>query len=156
MNCEDIKLVISDYLDGEFSKEQESFLFTHLASCSDCREDFKIQSSIQHTTKTNMKEVPESFEKKLFAGIEKEEKTFANRWITKPTPVYFNYILGVVILALTLFSFYQISTLRYDLNVFQSRYETSLQQINYQSMQMYNMMNSLPAIEIEPTKQTIN
>jgi len=157
MNCDNIKLMISEYLDGELSKEKESFLFTHLSSCGDCRDEFKLQNSIQHQTKTNMKEVTESFEQKLFVGIEKQEKTFAHRFITKPTPVYFNYILGTIIVLLTLFSFYQISALRYDINVFQARYETSLQQINYQSMQMYNMMNSMPAVEIEPTKNsTIN
>lgn len=77
MNCDEIKYMISDYLDGELSKEKESFLFTHLSKCTDCREDFKVQNSIQNQTKTNMKEVPESFEKKLFAGIEAEERSFA-------------------------------------------------------------------------------
>lgn len=155
MNCDNIKLMISEYLDGELSKERESFLFTHLSSCGDCREEFKIQNSIQNQTKINQKEVSGDFEKKLFAEIEKQEKTFAHRFITKPTPVYINYLLGLIVVAITLFSFMQTASLRNELYAFQMRYENSLQQINYQSMQMYNMMNSLPAVEIQPTKTTI-
>lgn len=155
MNCHDIKLMISEYLDGELSNEKESFLFTHLSSCGDCREEFKIQNSIQHQTKINQKEVSGDFEKKLFAEIEKQEKTFAHRFITKPTPVYINYLLGLIVIAITLFSFMQTASLRNELYAFQLRYETSLEQINYQSMQMYNMMNSLPAVEIVPTKTSV-
>lgn len=155
MNCDDIKLMISEYLDGELCKEKEAFLFTHLSSCGDCREEFKIQNSIQHQTKINQMEVSEKFEKKLFSGIEKEEKTFAHRFITKPTPVYINYLLGAIVIAITLFSFMQTASLRNELFAFQMRYENSLQQINYQSMQMYNMMNSLPAVEIQPTKTSV-
>jgi len=154
MNCEDIKLMISEYLDGELIKEKESFLFTHLSSCVDCRDEFKLQNTIQHQTKINQKEVSGSFERNLFAEIEKQEKTFAHRFITKPTPVYINYLLALLVVAITLFSFIQTASLRNELYAFQMRYETSLQQINYQSMQMYNMMNSLPAIEIEPNKLT--
>ena len=155
MNCDDIKLMISEYLDGELGKEKEAFLFTHLSSCSDCREEFKIQNSIQHQTKLNQQEVSDGFEKRLFASVEARNKTFAHRWITKPTPVYFNYLLGVIVIAITLFSFMQTASLRNELYAFQLRYENSLQQINYQSMQMYNMMNSLPAVEIQPTKTSV-
>lgn len=152
MNCDEIKLMISEYLDGELVKEKEAFLFTHLSSCGECREEFKIQNSIQHQTKLHQREVTDRFEKRLFSTIENRNKTFAHRWITKPTPVYINYLLGVIVIAITLFSFLQTTSLRNELYAFQLRYENSLQQINYQSMQMYNMMNSLPAVEIEPTK----
>ncbi len=155
MNCDDIKLMISEYLDGELSKEKEAFLFTHLSSCGDCREEFKMQNSIQHQTKINQKEVSDNFEKKLFNEIEKQERTFAHRFITKPTPVYINYLLGAIVIAITLFSFMQTASLRNELYAFQLRYENSLQQINYQSMQMYNMMNSLPAVEIRPIKTSV-
>ncbi len=152
MNCDEIKLTISCYLDGELKKETEAFLFSHLSTCLECREEFKIQNSIQHQTKIHQLDVSEKFEKRLFASIEEGEKTFAQKWITKPTPVYINYLLGVILIVITLFSFMQVSSLRYDLNGFQQRYEASLQQINYQAMQMYNLMNSMPAVEIRPTK----
>lgn len=155
MNCDDIKLMISEYLDGELVKEKEAFLFTHLSACGDCREEFKIQNSIQHQTKINQREVSDRFEKKLFSTIENRNKTFAHRWITKPTPVYINYLLGIIVIAITLFSFLQTASLRNELYAFQMRYENSLQQINYQAMQMYNMMNSLPAVEIQPIKSSV-
>ncbi|MDP2362910.1 MAG: zf-HC2 domain-containing protein, partial [Ignavibacteria bacterium] len=145
MNCDKIKMMISDYLDNELPKGEEGFIFTHLADCSDCREEFKMQNQIQHEVKFNQKEVSEKFEERVFNSVRERKTTFAQRWITKPTPVYVNYVLGVVIIIISLFSFLQLNSLRYDLNSFQERYETSLQQLNYQASQMFLMMNSIPA-----------
>lgn len=149
MNCDNIKMMISDYIDNELPKGEEGFLFTHIASCSDCRGEFKIQNQIQHEVKVNQKEVSAKFEEKIYRSVQVRQTTFAQRWLAKPTPVYVNYVLGVVIIAITLFSFLQLSSLRYDLNSFRQRYEASLQQMNYQASQMYLMMNSMPAVEIK-------
>jgi predicted anti-sigma-YlaC factor YlaD len=149
MNCDNIKMMISDYLDNELPKEKEGFLFTHLSTCSDCREEFKQLQLIQHEVKVNQKEVGEKFEKRMFGSLSGRKMSFSQRWITKPTPVYVNYALGLVIIVITLFSFLQLSSLKYDLNIFQLRYEASLQQMNYQASQMYLMMNSMPAVEIK-------
>lgn len=142
-------MMISDYIDNELLKGEEGFLFTHLANCSECREEFKVQNQIQHEVKIHRKEVSENFEKRVFNSLQQRRKTFAQRWITKPTPVYVNYVLGFVIILITLFSFLQLSSLRYDLNSFRERYEASLQQMNYQASQMFLMMNSMPAVEIK-------
>ncbi|PKL82881.1 MAG: hypothetical protein CVV24_07750 [Ignavibacteriae bacterium HGW-Ignavibacteriae-3] len=149
MNCDEIKMMISDYIDNELQKEKEGYLFTHLAACGECREEFKEQNRIQNEVRINQKEVSEEFEKRVFNSIGEKRKTFAQRWITKPTPVYVNYVLGLVIIVITFFSFIQLNSLRYDLNVFRQRYEASIRQMNYQASQMYLMMNSMPAVEIK-------
>jgi predicted anti-sigma-YlaC factor YlaD len=141
--------MISAYIDNELPKGEEGFLFTHLANCGDCREEFKAQALIDHEVKINQKEVSENFEARIFNSVRERKNTFAQRWITKPTPVYVNYLLSAVILLIMLFSFIQISSLRQDLNLFQARYEASLRQMNYQASQMYLMMNSMPAVEIK-------
>ena len=74
MNCDDIKMMISDYIDNELQKEKEGFLFTHLASCRDCREEFKLQNQMQHEVKVNQKEVSGKFEERIFNSIERREK----------------------------------------------------------------------------------
>ena len=76
MNCDNIKMMISDYLDTELPKGEEGFLFTHLATCSDCREDFKQQQLIQHEVKVNQKEVSEKFEERVVDSIELRKKSF--------------------------------------------------------------------------------
>jgi hypothetical protein len=142
-------MMISVYIDNELPKEQEGFLFTHLASCCECREEFKAQTKIEHEIKINQKEVNGKFEKKLFDSIRERKTAFSESWITKQTPVYLNYLLGAVIIVIMLFSFLQVASLRRDLNLFQERYEASIRQMNYQAGQMYLMMNSIPAVEIK-------
>lgn len=148
-------MLISDYLDGEITKEKEAYLFTHLASCTNCREEFKVQSKIQHQVQLNQKEVNDKFEQRLYTSIHDKQKTFHSNWLTKQSPVYVSYILGLLVLAVTVISFLQVNSLSNELNVFQRRYEASIQQINYQSLQMYQLMNSMPAVEI-PTKSVSN
>ena len=148
MNCHDIKMILSDYIDNELPKEKEGFLFSHLANCGECREEFKQQTQIQHEVKINQKEVSEEFEKRVFDSVRERRTTFTQRWITKPTPVYVNYVLGVVIIAITLFSFLQLSSLKNDLNNFQERYESAVERIQVQSQQMNLMMSNMPAVQI--------
>jgi len=142
-------MMISAYIDGELPKEREGFLFTHLASCGECRQEFKAQSQIQREVKINQLEVNGKFEEKIFDSILERKTTFSGRWITKQTPIYVNYLLGAAIIAIMLFSFFQVASLRRDLNLFQERYEASLRQMNYQASQIYLMMNSMPAVEIK-------
>lgn len=148
MNCDDIKLMISEYLDNELTKEKESFLFTHLSSCDECREEFKMQNSIQYEVKIHQKEVSEKFEQKVFDSIQNREKPFIQKWFTKPTPAYINYVLGIVIVVITLFSFLQLNSLRNDLNNFQEKYEVAFDKIQFQAQQINLMMNSIPAVQI--------
>lgn len=152
MNCDDIKLMISEYLDGELGKEKEAFLFTHLSSCGECREEFKIQNSIQHQTKLNQREVSDGFEKRLFASVEARNKTFAHRWITKPTPVYINYLLGVIVIAITLFSFIQITAMRDDLHNYNKQLATSSNQIKIQTETIRVLLSSLPQLKVTPNE----
>jgi len=154
MNCDEIKLMISEYLDNELPKQKEVFLFTHLSSCTNCREEFKQQDQIQHEVKIHQKEVSDKFEQRIYKSIQNREKTSAQRWITKPTPIFINYLLAIVIVLITIFSFYQLGSLRYDLNNFQERYESALNRIQFQTQQINLMMNSMPAVQItgRPTK----
>jgi predicted anti-sigma-YlaC factor YlaD len=69
MNCDDIKIMIYEYLDGELPKEKEAFLFTHMANCVKCREEFKQQNLIKHTVQINQKEVSVKFEERLFKAV---------------------------------------------------------------------------------------
>lgn len=150
MNCDDIKLMISEYIDNELTKEKEAFLFTHLSSCLDCREEFKVQNQIQNEVKKNQKEVSERFERRVFDSIQKKEQHLIKRWITKPTPAYINYALGIVVILITLFSFLQVSSLRKDLNNYQEMYSSSIKQTGEQAEMIKILLKSLPPIRITP------
>lgn len=150
MSCNEINLMISEFLDGELVKEEEAYFFTHLSSCSDCREEFKTQNRIQHEMKINQKEVSAKFELNVFNSVRERKTTFVQRWITKPTPVYVNYVLGVVIIVITFFSFLQLSSLRYDLNSFQVKYSNSIQKVNEQTEIVKILLKSLKPIKVTP------
>lgn len=145
MNCENILMMISLYLDNELPKEQEAFLFTHLSSCPKCREEFKQQNLIQHEIKINKKKVPEKLEERIFNSVKKKQTPSFQNLLTRPIPVYFSYLLGVVLIVIVLFSYLQISALRHDLNNFQDRYDSALQRIQLQTQQMNLMMSNMPA-----------
>ncbi|MCU7513787.1 MAG: hypothetical protein HF300_14575 [Ignavibacteria bacterium] len=148
MNCDDIKMMISEYLDNELPKEKDGILFTHLSSCSECREEFKSQNIIQHQVKLHKKQVPDRLEERVFNSIKQRQNQPSQTWLTRPMPVYVNYLLGIVIILIALFSYMQISALRYDLNNFQDRYDTAIERIQIQSQQMNLMMNNMPAVRI--------
>ena len=40
MSCEENKLIVSRLLDAEVQPEQSAFVFTHLATCAECRSFF--------------------------------------------------------------------------------------------------------------------
>lgn len=148
MNCNDINLMISEYLDNELTKEKEIFLFTHLSTCHDCREEFKLQNTIQHEIQINQKAVSNSFEEKVFSSIRYKKEPITWRWITKQTPAYVNYVLGIIIIVITLISFLQFSSVKGDLNNLEDKYENALEKILYQTQQINLMINNMPAIQI--------
>ncbi len=148
MNCNDINLMISEYLDNELTKEKEVLLFTHLSTCHECREEFKQQNTIQQEVKLHQKEVGVSFEERIFSSIRYQKESTTRRWITKQAPAYINYVLGIVIIVITLISFFQFRSIKGDLNYLEVRYENALERILYQTHQINLMMNNMPAIQI--------
>lgn len=94
MTCDDIRIMIYEYLDGELPKEKEAFLFIHLSNCVECREEFKQQNLIKHEVHIHQKEVSGRFEKRVFDSVKSSNKTFMKNYITRQSPVYFNYMLG--------------------------------------------------------------
>ncbi|MGA7720959.1 MAG: zf-HC2 domain-containing protein [Ignavibacteriaceae bacterium] len=154
MKCDEIKLMISEYLDDELSKEKEIMLFMHISGCPDCREEFKHQNLIQHTVKLHQHEVSDRLEQKIFNSIKDEKKSSVYKLINSPVPVYINFILGLVIVIIALFSFLQLTSLRNDLNDINAKYNTALEGIQYQSQQIDLMMSNMPAVKItgQPVK----
>lgn len=148
MNCREINMLISEYLDNELPKEKEGFLFTHLSACSECRVELKKQMQIQNQVKINQKEVSSRFEERIFNSIRNDKPKHSPQIFVKPLPAYVSYALGLVLLVLALFSYLQINQLTRDLNIFANKYEQTIQQMNYQASQMNLMMNSMPAVQI--------
>ena len=142
MTCDDIRIMIYEYLDGELPKEKEAFLFIHLSNCVECREEFKQQNQIKHEVHIHQKEVSGRFEKRVFDSVKSSNKTFMKNYITRQSPVYFNYMLGGVIIIIVLMSFFQIGSLRTDLNDFKGKYEAALFEYKFQTNRTNSVINA--------------
>jgi predicted anti-sigma-YlaC factor YlaD len=134
--------MIQEYLDGDLQKEKEAFLFTHLSSCPECREEFKQQNLIKTEVQIHQKEVSGKFEQRLFDSLKSSNHTFIQRYITRRSPVYFSYMLGGVIIAVILLSILQIGSLRADLNDFKGKYEAALFEYKAQTNKMNSIINA--------------
>jgi predicted anti-sigma-YlaC factor YlaD len=139
MNCDNIKIMVCEYIDGELPKGKEAILFTHLSGCSECRDEFKQQNLIKHEVQIHQREVTDKLEKRVFETIKSKRKTFAQKFITRQSPVYFNYMLGGIIIIIALLSFFQIGSLRADLDDFKGKYSLSLGEQN----ELMQKINSL-------------
>lgn len=148
MNCNNIEHMISEYLDNELPKEKEGLFFTHLSTCSNCREEFRLQNLIQHEVNIYQKEVSTLLDERVFSTIQEKNKSFTKRFIHRQTPAYINYALGILIVVITIISFFQLGVLKNELDSFKDRYETALERIHYQKQQINLMMNNMPAVQI--------
>src|ERR1035437_8466221 len=121
MNCDDIKMMISEYFDNQLPKGKESFLFTHLSTCGDCRIEFILQNRIQHEVKINQKDVSERLEEKVFATITKKSQekislTFRNRML-----VSISYTAAIVFIIVATFFFVQSINYRQEIKTISER-----------------------------------
>lgn len=147
MKCEDINLMISEYLDDELPKEKEGYLFTHFSTCSECREEFKQQIRIQNEIILNRKKVPEHLESRVLYSIEKKNTDIIKKHLAG-LPATLSYVLAIVVVIIAIFSFYQIQSLKTDLGNFQERYESAIERIEFQNHQMNLMMSNMPSVQI--------
>lgn len=136
MQCEKTMMMINDYIDGELEKEKEAFLFSHIAECHSCREEFKQQSKIKHEVIINQKEVSPQFEERIFRAIKRKETTSIKKYFNRQSPNYFSYMLGGIVILILLWSLHQIGTLRADLDEFKGKYEAALFEYNSQSKRL--------------------
>ena len=148
MNCNDIHIMIYEYLDNELTQEKEGVLFTHISTCLSCRQEFKVQSKIQNEVALHMKKVPAKLEERIFESIENRSAATQIIRHTRSVPVYLNFALGIIIIAFALFSFFQISSLKNDVNTFREGYQIAMERMQYQTQQMSLYMNNMPAVQV--------
>lgn len=144
MNCDEIKLMISEYLDNELLKEKETFLFTHLFSCDGCREEFKVQNQIQNEVKKNQKEVSEKFEQRVFDSIANKKSESVPRNTARSVFISSSIAAIVIFLiAFSLFLFFQMSN-------YSKQLETATKQMSQQTELIRVLMHNVPAVQVTP------
>lgn len=100
MSCEKIELMISLYLDDELTKEEESYLFTHLNTCTNCRDEFKRQNIIQSKVVSGEIDVRNDTDMKIFQKIG-ERKHSVLKIIIGQSKITYALAAVLIIMAIT-------------------------------------------------------
>ncbi len=112
MNCQNINNMLHKYLDNELSKEQESFLFTHLAQCEECKTNFKALNRVHYEFRKDESDIPEQLEQRIFNTIRKRKSYTHTNSFTKRLPAYFVYGYGILLTIFSVFMTYEFYDLR--------------------------------------------
>ena len=73
MDCDEAGLLIHLFMDKEIDEKKEKELFSHLAECNKCREEFRMLRSAQKTFHNSLKEYPDRLDKRVIESLKKKE-----------------------------------------------------------------------------------
>jgi hypothetical protein len=138
-----------EYFDNELSKEQQSFLFTHLAQCEECKTNFKALNRVQHEFRKDESELPEQLEERIFNTIRNKERRVANNSSQKRLPTYLIYGYGVLVTIISVFMTYQFFDLKKETLNYKDNFEVTIEQINAQKKQISALINEMPAVKVK-------
>ena len=148
MNCNEAGLLIHLFIDKETDEGKEKELYSHLAECSKCREEFRLLRRAQKVFINSLDEYPERLDKRVIESLKKKEMNRNNSIFTRRIPAYYLYaasISAIIILALFLFR----------TNDYNQQRELDMNNLNillareYEQGEYINLiMNRLPAIKV--------
>lgn len=116
MNCEKYQMLIQEFNDGELEKGKESLIFTHLSQCSECRDFMKGLNQLNLFAQEEVKEFPSILDEKIFRAIEKREMKMQSNIFTRRVPAYVSYMLGVIIVLVSIYFFNSTNEYRRELH----------------------------------------
>ncbi|MFA6597565.1 MAG: zf-HC2 domain-containing protein [Ignavibacteriaceae bacterium] len=149
MNCQDINNLMHDYFDNELSTEQESFLFTHLAQCEECKTNFKALNRLHHEFRKNESEFPNQLEQRIFNTIKQRGRRLPTNSPTKRLPNYFIYGYGLLLTIFSVFMSYQFYDLKKETLNYKENFEMTVEKINSQQKQISALINEMPAVKVK-------
>jgi len=148
MTCNEIELLIHKYIDKEIDQTGEQELFTHLAGCNSCREEFRLLNHVQKTYNNSLKEYPEQLEQRIISSLKKQESKGKKSILYKPVPAIYLYaasIAAILILTLYFFREYEFNQISND---GKNRMNTVLAKEYQQEQHIRLIMNQLPGVRV--------
>ncbi|MDP1993883.1 MAG: anti-sigma factor [Ignavibacteria bacterium] len=148
MNCSNINAMMHEYFDNELSKEQESFLFTHLAQCEGCKANFKALNRVQNEFRKEESEFPDRLEERIFNTIRNKEHRVATTSPGKRLSTYSIYGYGVLVTIISVFMTYQFFDLKEETLNYKENLELTFEQITIKQKQINALINEMPAVKV--------
>lgn len=75
MSCEDIKVLLDEYITGELAESDKAMVEEHLSTCSECRREYNELKALKNQLKELEEKLPEGFEERLTRKIKKEKRS---------------------------------------------------------------------------------
>ena len=85
MNCETMEELLSAYIDGETSEEEQQAVEQHVASCASCRamlQDFSTAQTLLRTLP--VLEAPQGFRQRVTGRVEQRSRSWMWNWKLMP------------------------------------------------------------------------
>jgi predicted anti-sigma-YlaC factor YlaD len=140
MECDKYKELLQAYHDNELEKGRETFLFTHLSECEDCRSYFKtinlISSNIQK------EEFPLKLEERILNSIKENAGKRENRFFKRIVVPAVAYSAAVIFIVLSLFLYNGLKDSQNELNSLN-------RQVRSQARTIELLFNCLPPTVVE-------
>lgn len=163
MSCNDFSIMIHEYFDNELPEGKEPLLFTHIAQCEECRNDFKTFNIMHSELLNSQAEFPVSLEKRIFDTIkQKESNKFNQTPALNPMPlgishnavhrqvsVRFIYALTLALVIFSIFFVYQFRELKSEVAVYKNKFESTAEQVNIQEQQINSLINGMPSVKVK-------
>jgi predicted anti-sigma-YlaC factor YlaD len=141
MNCTEKITMIHSYLDGELPKSEEPVLFTHLANCPHCRDEFKLLGTIQNEFLSAQEEFPPALENRIFSSIRAHRTSFFSTYVARGVPAYVFYLSTIVVVVTSFYLYGEVSDMKNNI-------AKKSEQIEFQQIQLNSLLESMPAAKV--------
>lgn len=135
MSCDKYKEMIQLYSDGELEKDRESYIFTHLSGCEECR--LFIRSLNALSANVRQEEFPHELETRIFDSISSKELRKENRLFRNVFVRAVSYAVVLFLLAASIFLYQQANDYKTELT-------NMNRQIQSQAQTIELLYNTLP------------
>jgi hypothetical protein len=149
MNCNEIELLINKYLDKEIEKSDEPVLFTHLANCNNCREEFRLLNGAQKAFKESLEEYPEQLERRIISSMKKKETRKKGSVFLRPIPAVYLYAASIAVLFLLTLYFIRVYEFNQIMSEDKLRMKTILTREYEQEQHLKGIINLIPSVKVK-------
>lgn len=148
MNCIETEVLINQYLDKIIDESNEQVLFTHLAGCNVCREEFRLLNESQKMFNNSLEHFPEHLEKRIIESMKSKESNRKISAFRKPLPAFYLYAASIAIVFIAALYFLKINEFNKITIAQKNRMDRILVKEFEQEQHISRILNELPGVKV--------